>query len=520
MDVDSNITKKEKNYSYILYLVFAVLILARVVLWLAVEWPDGLGKPAAATPDAVAKVKGLPVWLMIYWMDSGRYWLPLQEILTNGDIRFAAAGLFFKPVLSIQESINFVVVVLNILSLLTAWILSRMLIISGYRFAAVVLFLAFLNLFTISMEYSILREVLARFWLILAMFLVWRVRNSEGRGLVLLTSLVLLSLGFIRQEMMVMPLVMLPVFFSKGMRTKAIVFFLIGIISVIAQNFLLHPGIGIYNKYLQFEENLIIESYNYVSPEIGDLPQRVYKVGKKCESRFKISCQFPSIRQAWFNQERAKVVFQWAKENPNHPTVLKMSKKWPFSKFDVRGGLFLNKILFDDILRNRKVYFLYSTAYSFWSYLTGNVFTISPLVYKGNSPNYILAWPYYSSPSITRFGDPLSEIQLKERGPKWLLNLMSPFSESWYRPICLPFFVVGLFLIARMVLNKTHVSTEEKTFWYLAALICVAGFVIASFVGHRTSRAIFTVDPLMIAISVLGARSCLLSFLSAARGWR
>ena len=151
------------------FLVFTILIIVRIVLWLAVEWPDYTGRPAAATEDAVVKIAGLPVWLMVYWPDSGRYWFTLQELVPHWNINYSASVAFFGFVRLISDNIAYGVLALNIVSLLTAWILSRMLVARNNAFAAVVLLISFLNLFTISMEYAILREVLARFCLILAL---------------------------------------------------------------------------------------------------------------------------------------------------------------------------------------------------------------------------------------------------------------------------------------------------------------------------------------------------------------
>tara|TARA_Y100001960_G_C14768735_1_gene878570 strand:- start:3184 stop:3753 length:570 start_codon:yes stop_codon:yes gene_type:complete len=112
-----------------------------------------------------------------------------------------------------------------------------------------------------------------------------------------------------------------------------------------------------------------------------------------------------------------------------------------------------------------------------------------------------------------RYHDPLSEISPHERGPKWLLYAMSLFSEQWYRPFCAPFFIVGLFYIAAMFFSKNcEVSPNEKHFWFLVTLVCLSGLAIASLVGDRTSRAIFAIDPLIIAISMLGVSVIWASF--------
>jgi hypothetical protein len=163
------------------------------------------------------------------------------------------------------------------------------------------------------------------------------------------------------------------------------------------------------------------------------------------------------------------------------------------------------KLLFLDVLRHNTKYVGYSAVYSFWSYMTGNLFTISPLIYNGDNPNYKFGWPYYSSTNLSSFGDPLSELTYDERGSKLLPIIMAPFSEYWYRKICAPFFFIGLFCIGRiLLLRRESLPASEIEFWLLAVLLTVTLLLISSIVGVRGSRRVFSIDPFIFSISILG----------------
>lgn len=476
------------------FIVFTFLIIFRLCLWLSIEWPKCKGTPVEQV-DMVVKIRNLPVRLMVYWPDSGRYWRTGQGIhqlflLYFRDkapgIEYFLTAVFFELVRTVKDHIASGVLAQNILSLLTAWIFYLMLKVRGKGFAALVIFISFTNLFTISMEYALLREVLARFFLVLSVYLVWRVCIVPNWGLAGLGCVVLFFLGWARQELMFLPLIVIPVFFRRLLVKYIVVFLIAGLLGTYSHLYFVNQGSGF---YLQLQQNLITESYNYNSPRLRDLPKRIYNKAKECEAIFKINCQFPSIRFQYFVLERDKIIQKWQDENKNNPII----RNEP------------NKMLFSDILKYNTKYIFYSSAYSLWAYFTGHLFTISPFVYNGDNPQYKFGWPSYASTSVTVYGDPLSEISHTERGPRWLLAIMSPFSESWYRKICAPFFIIGLYFITLMFFCKqTKTSLEEKILWLLATLTSIAILLIFCFVGVRTSRFVFITDPFMIAISVLG----------------
>lgn len=475
-------------------LVFTFLVVFRVVLWLSMEWPDCKGTPVEQA-DMVVKIHNLPVRLMVYWPDSGRYWRTWQEIYQlfllhfrdkASGLEYFLAAVFFSIARAIKDHIASGVLAQNILSLVTSWILYLMLKVRREGFAAIVIFISFTNLFAISMEYALLREILARFFLVLSIYLVWRVCITPNWGSVGLSCIVLFFLGWTRQELMLLYLLVIPLFFRKRLVKYNVVFLIVGLLGIYSHLYFVNQGSGL---YLQLQQNLITESYNYNSPSLRDLPKRIYNKAKVCESIFKINCQLPSIRFHVFVLERDKIIQKWQDKNKNNS----ITRNEP------------NKMLFHDILKYNTKYIFYSSVYSLWSYLTAHLFTISPFVYSGDNSQYKFGWPSYASTSVTVYGDPLSEISHRERGPRWLLAIMSPFSESWYRKICAPFFFIGLYFITLMFFCKqTKLSFEEKTFWFLASIMSIAVLIIFCFVGVRTSRFVFITDPFMIAISLLG----------------
>ncbi|MDO8125639.1 MAG: LamG domain-containing protein [Candidatus Brocadiales bacterium] len=490
-------------------LVFTFLVVFRVVLWLSIEWPDCNGAPVDQA-DKVVKIHNLPVRFMVYWPDSARYWITGQNA---PDLEYFLTSVFFGLVRTIKDHIAYGVLALNILSFITAWILYLMLRARGSTFAAIVVFISFSNLFTISMEYAILRDILARFFLVLSIYLIWRVCISPNWGLVWLTCVVLFFLGWTRQELMLVPLIVIPVLLRELLVRYIAVFLIVGLLGVYTHTHVNNnSGIWLYSQlqdnlltekstfvldmpssrlYSQLQDNLLTESYNYNSPDLGDLPREIYSEAKRIESIFKVDCALPSIRFGCFVLERDRVIKRWREEN--------------------KGNLAIpdkNKMLFLDILKYNTKYIIYSSAYSLWAYFTGQLFTISPFVYDGDNPQYKFGWPSYASTSVTVYNDPLSELSLDERGPRWLLVIMAPFSEYWYRKICAPFFFIGLYYIGRMFfLGQDKTSLEEKMFWLLAMLLLIAILLIFCFVGVRTSRIIFSVDPLMFAVSILGMQA-------------
>ncbi|MEA3346546.1 MAG: hypothetical protein U9Q21_00460 [Candidatus Auribacterota bacterium] len=458
------------------FLVFAFLVIFRVGLWFSVDWQEDVGGQGL---NNIVKVQNLPVYFMVLWPDSGRYWT------YTDNKQFSAYYLtykFFSFVKVISDSVSFAVLSQNLLGLITAWLLFIMLRYRGSTFAAIVIFIAFANLFTISMEYAILREVLARFFLILSVYLFWRMSIVPSWGRAIVAGISFFLLGWIRQELMIIPIVLVPLVFWRFPKKYVLVFVTVGLLGIYT---LSTVGSGI-SMYSQLLDNLLLESYNYNSPDLGKLPKKIYAKAEECKKLYKTNCQLPSVRYGMFRIGLNNVLSEWRAKNKNNPK----------SKAEV---------IFVDIFKHNTRYIIYSAGYSFWSYMTGNLFTISPLIYSGDNSYYKEAWLYYASPSVTKFFDPRSEISYRDRGSRLLLAIMSPFSEYWFRKILAPFFFVGLFCVGRMVfLKEKSISSLGMTFWLLAAIISVTILFVSCFVGVRGSRRIFSIDPFICAISVLG----------------
>lgn len=518
------------------FVVFTFLVVFRVVLWLSMEWPSNGGH----LENPVVKIHNLPIHFMVFWPDSGRYWpsTPPEESLSilknDPNIQNHLQQLFFLPIRLISDNPSHGVLAQNIISLMSAWMLFMILRSHGNVFASIVVFISFANLFTISMEYALLREVLSRFLLISLLYLLWRMFTSPSWNLALATGGILFLLPFGRQEMIIITVVITPVVFWRLSPRYAIVITLMGFLAAftmiawqkiygganIEGNVVNETSFGgetgdkeplIYVRrdrstsqrhtcetgdrgpfiYVLLLGSLLTDSYNYDSHVLKDLPKRIYDKAVLCKSMFKIDCQMPSIRYQHFEGVRRDVIKEWTKENG----------------IDYEEGGMLGRVYWD-ILENNTKYVVYSAGYSLWSYLTSNLVTISPLIYAGDNPNYKFGWPYYASPRLTSFNDPLSEISLEERAPKWLLITLSPFSEYWVRRICAPFFLIGLFYIGGMFfLKREFLPPAERIFWLLTALWVSTILLVVSFIGWRLSRYVFPIDPFIFAISVLGAET-------------
>lgn len=477
-------------------LVFTFLVVLRAVLWLSMEWPSN-NDPLLNPSDRVVKIHNLPVHFMVYWPDSNRYWPSSQKtfgeslsfILHDQNRWGHLQYLFFLPVRVLTDNFAYGVLAQNILGLISAWILFVMMRPQGTAFAAIVVFISFANLFTISMEYALLREVLTRFLVLSSLYLLWRMAISPGWRLAIAAGGALFLLPWSRPELLIIAVLIIPVVLWRFSLNYATVIILISLLEICA--YVKIAGYG-HSRY-HLLQNLVTESYNYDSPDLRDLPKRIYTRAMQCKSLYGVDPQWPSFRYQWFEPMKDEVVEEWKKENG----ILGGIKKEGY--FD---------ILFLDVLKNNTKYVAYSVVYSFWSYFTCNLITISPLIYAGDNPNYTFGWPYYSSPDLTWFGDPLSELVPEARGPKWLTTIMTPFSEYWLRRICAPFFFIGLFCTGRMFLQRREtVPTSSIVFWLLAVSWTVTLLLIACFIGLRTSRFIFSVDPIMFAVSILGMQA-------------
>jgi hypothetical protein len=576
--VNSSSLKFLKSWGFLL---FAFLVVFRVALWLSIECPDhndiNIDGTYLNQSDTVVKVHNLPIRFMAFWPDSNRYWFPPSDTFRENLSRvlndqYFINRLFFWPVRALTDNYAYGILAQNILSLLSAWLLFVMLRRRGNAFAAAIVFISYTNLFTISMEYALLREVLARFLLILFVFLLWRMFASPGWKLAVATGASLFFLACSRQELMIIPFLIIPILFWRISSKYAAVILIIGLVGVCASiraNTTTSSTTTSSQTYQQLINNLVVESYNYESSAYEGLSEEVYTEVMHIKSDYKVGPQTPSIRSWGFWVTREKIVQKWLERNSDYskcPTYSRVKERLPDLFEDISAivnpsvkktitgiaahtpltveevrELLINekgyadeelpnagtiydilsdlgypspsnlalysykKLLFLDVLRHNTKYVVYSALYSFWSYMTGNLFTISPLIYNGDNPNYKFGWPYYSSTNLSSFGDPLSELTHDERGSKLLPIIMAPFSEYWYRKICAPFFFIGLFCICRIFFFKRKsVPASEMGFWLLAVLLTVTLLIISSIVGVRGSRRVFSIDPFIFSISILG----------------
>ncbi len=568
------------------FLLFAFLVIFRVTLWLSVEWPNHneINGTYANQSDTVVKVHNLPIRLMTFWPDSIRYWFPLSDTFGENlsrvlNSQFFVNKLFFWPIRVLTDNYAYGILAQNILSMLSAWLLFVMLRCRGNAFASAVVFISYTNLFTISMEYALLREVLARFLLILFIYLLWRMFTSPGWKRAIVTGIALFFAVCGRQELVVIPFVIIPIFFWRISLKYATVILIIGLVGVCASvkvntnhthnapiirnNPITRPVTMSSQTYRQLIDNLLVESYNYESSTYKGLSEKLYAEAMRMKSDYKVDPHTPSMRAWGFNMARDEIVVEWLKKNrddcnnakerlpdlfEDSSAIVNSSVKkatagiahTPMTAEEVRERLInekgyadgelpdantiynilsnlgynsssrltvdsYKKLLFLDMLRYNTKYVVLSPVYSLWSYITGNLFTISPLIYDGDNPNYKFGWPYYSSTNLSSFGDPLSELTNEERGSTLLPIIMAPFSEYWYRKISAPFFLIGLFYICRIFCSRRKsIQTSEMGFWLLAVILTVTLLLISSLVGVRGSRRVFSIDPFIFSISILG----------------
>tara|TARA_B100000686_G_C16805252_1_gene989566 strand:+ start:9908 stop:11524 length:1617 start_codon:yes stop_codon:yes gene_type:complete len=526
-----------KPYKFIrpsIYIVFAFLILSRLFLWLSIDWSSITDNNLLATQRSY-KIDNLPIHFMVYWPDSGRYW-PLHPqtfiesliYLKTIPVSSLLQYLFFLPIRVFSGNIAFAIIAQNILSLTTAWVLYIMLKPAGKGLAALTILLTFGNLLTVSLEYALLREILNRFLVIVFIFMAWKITllqkskiipqkssyliSQRLKLLTIITSIIMFLMVLSRPEMIMILAIFIPIFYLRWdikfwRIISATGIFSLGFLFIWSQTIphqtLESPSSAYSNLEKELAkragpanlllQTLLIDSYDYKSHELNNLPKKIYSQAKKCEEIFHIKCQTPPYsRYQFFQNLRDNAILDWAKKN----------EITSFKLFD----------LYWDIFKYNTRYIFYSAFYSLKSYFLGKMDTVSPLIYAGKNKNYISGWPYFSSSSVFRFGDPLSELSPKspERGPRWLYFSLAPFSEQWLRTVCAPFFLIGLYLICKNIfLEVSDNKLKVREFWRLGLPLILIVLPIMSVIGVRNSRYLFYLDPFIFASSALGIRATL-----------
>ena len=104
---------------------------------------------------------------------------------------------------------------------------------------------------------------------------------------------------------------------------------------------------------------------------------------------------------------------------------------------------------------------------------------------------------------MNRFNDPLSELNVVDRGSPWITHILKPISEFWVRIISAPFFIIGVVVIVfRLIFYRQH--RNDFDFWVFAIVLTLIYISIVSLLGGRNSRYLFVFDPLIIAIGMFG----------------
>lgn len=447
---------------------------------------------------------GTPIKFLRIWPDSKEYLSEINRVFIDPSYLLIAKSPVYLSWLTANRylfgnDILYPLFFQNLLGIVSAIFLLYMLRNQGPFIAITTTFLVFFNPTTLALENAILRESIARFFVLAAFVCFWCAFRKLSPLLFVISGILFVVARLTRSELLVVYLALIAAtilvsrFNLQRLKTMTLPFALPVVLIIVYgwvnPHSMRDPYHGHFNHALL---GLKTAAYLYKSPTYPDLISNIAAKAKECKELYGQECERPSLRMFTFMETLDKEICKYLEERKTHEP-----DSPPITVSQMKDLIYL------DIIKYNTMWFLYSAAENFFRYLTHEVQNTSIILYDGRDDSVVQNMRLYMAPGIVAPFEQIRPYYLCITAFFQLIDL------NILRKILLPFFFVGFFVITRRFIKNSRRGIEieyspQDYLMFLILAVIVVHLLFLSVMSDPVARFIFPIDPLLFTVEIYG----------------